>query len=252
VKNIKITRVHTHGSEIFYNFFKNYKTFEVESIIKSATTESGIHSILMEYKGTSWYNNFSENKIVCELEKISSQYQRIKISTNKGFFNLQRNISYKKLIKFIDLTIKHYIKIWQLHKGQEYAPLHGDLSLVGNVMFNQREEVLFVDWEQFNDKEKIPTGLDPIMTLLENIYYELMRSNKIDSQILQHVINKIIELKEADLISPILLESPAKTSLDFIKLNSYIWKNQYYKLPGLKLSDKVVKNIDDAISKSIN
>ena len=119
-------------------------------------------------------------------------------------------------------------------------------------MFNQRDEVLFVDWEQFNDKEKIPTGLDPIMTLLENVYYELLRSNNTDSKILQHVTNKIVELKEANLISPILLENPAKTSLDFVRLNSFIWNNQYYKLPGLKLSDKVVKNIDDAISKSMN
>ena len=54
------------------------------------------------------------------------------------------------------------------------------MSLVGKVMFNQRDEVLFVDWEQFNDKEKIPTGLDPIMTLLENVYYELLRSNNMN------------------------------------------------------------------------
>ena len=29
-----------------------------------------------------------------------------------------------------------------------------------------------------------------------------------------------MELKEANLISPILLENPAKTSLDFVRLNS--------------------------------
>ena len=60
-----------------------------------------------------------------------------------------------------------------------YAPFHGDLSLVGNVMFNDKNEVLFVDWEQFNNNNKMPTGLDLMMTFIENVWYEILEIIKL-------------------------------------------------------------------------
>ena len=82
--------------------------------------------------------------------------------------------------KYFDLTVNHYIQTWGEYRGKKYAPLHGDLSLIlGNVMFNFKDEVLFVDWEQFEIKKNIPTGLDLVMMFLENIWYELKKSNKL-------------------------------------------------------------------------
>ena len=63
------------------------------------------------------------------------------------------------ITKYLDLTIKHYIEIWQKFKNNNYAPFHGDLSLIGNVMFNNDDEVLFVDWEQFDSSMKMPTDV---------------------------------------------------------------------------------------------
>ena len=34
-------------------------------------------------------------------------------------------------------------------------------------MFNDENEVLFVDWEQFDNSLKMPTGLDLMMTLMK-------------------------------------------------------------------------------------
>ena len=59
-------------------------------------------------------------------------------------------------------------------------------------MFNSKNEVLFVDWEQFEKNRKIPTGLDPMMLLLENVWYEIIRSNRIDIMVLKHFVNSLI------------------------------------------------------------
>ena len=246
-----ITRVHTHGSEIFQLALKDEKTSELLEIIKSATTEAGINSIISEHKGILWYNERSKNKIICNLEKVSNSYQRIKISPNKGFFNIPSNKSYIEQKKYIDLIISHYIEIWQDFKGRKYAPLHGDLSLVGNVMFNYKNEVLFVDWEQFDNNENMPTGTDPIMTILENVWYEIIRSKKLHPDILKHIVSSITILKKAKLISPLLFENPVMTTLNFIKSNSNIWNGQYFKLPVLRLSEKHIRDIDKAISQTI-
>ena len=49
--------------------------------------------------------------------------------------------SYLKITKYLDLTIKHYIQDLAKFKNNNYAPFHGDLSLIGNVMFNNDDEV---------------------------------------------------------------------------------------------------------------
>ena len=51
-------------------------------------------------------------------------------------------------------------------------------------MFNLKDEVLFVDWEQFDNTLTVPTGLDPIMTIIENIWYESIRLGQIDKTVI--------------------------------------------------------------------
>jgi hypothetical protein len=151
----------------------------------------------------------------------------------------------------LDLTINHYIQIWCDYRGHQYAPFHGDLSLVGNVMFNNKDEVLFVDWEQFDTSMKMPTGLDVTMTLLENICYEAIRFKKIKMDVLKHFVNSLQVLNEAKLLSPLLINNPAKNTLNFIKSNTDIWKGQHFKLPVLKLSKNIIEEIDNAMSKMV-
>lgn len=243
-----IKGVHRHGSETFLLISKDKKSLSPNGIYKTATTQAGINSITSEYKGICWYNERNKNKIICELKKYSNNYFRIKIVPNEEFFNINSDVKYLLQKKYFDLTINHYIQIWHDYRGQEYAPLHGDLSLVGNVMFNNKDEVLFVDWEQFENNRKTPTGLDAIMMLLENVWYETTRSKKIEPEVLKHFVNSMHVLNKARLISPLLLVNPVKNVLSFIRSNTDIWNGQHNKLPVLRLSERNILEIDNAIS----
>ncbi|MDC3000906.1 hypothetical protein OAY25_06270 [Candidatus Pelagibacter sp.] len=244
-----IKGVHRHGSETFLIYTKDETSNELKNIIKSSTTKKGINSIISEYHGIKWYNEESEIKIDCHLEKITDNYSRIKIYINKGFFNIETNKPYLKLAKYLNLTLDHYIKIWNKYKKKTYAPFHGDLSLVGNVMFNKFNEVLFVDWEQFDNNNKMPTGSDFIMIIIENVLYESLRSKIIDEKIFTHIKSLIVSLNNADLLSPLLQKQPAQSTLKFIKSNTDIWKGQHFKLPCLKIPEKYILKIDNAINK---
>lgn len=243
-----IKGVHRHGSETFLIVSKDQASLETKSIIKTATTQIGINSIISEHEGINWYNSQNKEKIIFNLEKQTNTYYKIKININKGFFNINTNISYLKLKKYLDLTVKHYIEIWRNYKKQKFAPFHGDLSLVGNVMFNKKDEVLFVDWEQFDNKLVMPTGLDPILTMIENVWYESLRSKKIDKNVFQHIKKSIINLNNAELLSPLLEKKPAHSALDFVKSNHNIWNSQYFKLPALKIPREYIEEIDYAIA----
>ena len=41
-------------------------------------------------------------------------------------------------------------------------------------MFNDTNDVLLVDWEQFDNSSKMPTGLDIMMIIIENVWYETL------------------------------------------------------------------------------
>lgn len=243
-----IKGVHRHGSETFLLYLKDSKNNKLESIIKRSTSKKGIKSIVSEYEGVRWYNKRNKNKIICELQKITDRYVEIKIVSNKKFFNIKSNNIYTSKIKYIDLTIRHYINVWCDYVGQTYAPFHGDLSLVGNVMFNDNDEVLFVDWEQFESNINVPTGLDLIMMLLENIWYDLKKSKKIRFDVLKHFENSIYFLNKTGLLSPLLLNNPAANALKFINSNTDIWNGQHFKLPVLRLSEKNILEIDSVIT----
>ena len=243
-----IKSVHRHGSETLLLVIKNKKNSDTSNIIKASTTQRGINSIISEFEGICWYNDQSGNKIKCNLEKKTKTYCRIKININKGFFNINSDMPYIHLKKYLDLTINHYIDIWQNYRNQKYAPFHGDLSLVGNVMFNDKDEVLFVDWEQFDNNFKMPTGLDLMMTIIENVWYETLRSNQINKDVLKHVKYSIQNLNKAQLLSPLLQEKPAQNSLNYINSNTEIWKGQHHKLPALKIPKKYIIEIDNAVA----
>jgi hypothetical protein len=246
-----IKSVHRHGSEIFLLVIKDDKNLKPTSIIKSSTSKNGIKSIISECEGINWYNNHSTIKIEYNLEKKIETYYRINIKVNKSFFNINPNKEYSEIKNYLDLAINHYIKIWHNYREHEYAPFHGDLSLVGNVMFNSKNEVLIVDWEQFDGNMKMPTGLDIIMTLMENIYYEEIRFKKIKRNVMEHFVNSAHDLYQAKLLSPLLFHNTASNALDFINSNLNIWKGQHSKLPALKLSSYAIREIDNAISKII-
>lgn len=246
-----IKSVYRHGSETFLLEIKDDKNLKLKNIIKASTSKNGIKSIISECKGIDWYNNQSLIKIEYNLEKKIENYYRINIKANNNFFNINHNKEYSEIQNYLDLTINHYIKIWHDYRDQEYAIFHGDLSLVGNVMFNRDNEVLIVDWEQFDDSMKMPTGLDIIIMLMENIYYEELKFKKIKKNVKEHFVNSVHNLDHAKLLSPLLSHNTTSKALDFINSNLDIWKGQHFKLPALKLSRNTIREIDNAISSII-
>lgn len=246
-----IKSVHRHGSETFLLVVKDKKSLETKNIIKSSTSENGINSIKSEAEGIDWYNILSKNKISYKLERETINYYRININANKDFFNINFNPNYLKVKKYLDLTVIHYIEIWRNYKGQDFAPLHGDMSLIGNVMFNKTDEVLFIDWEHFENYLKVPTGLDIIMLLLENVFHDLNRTKKLSHDVMSHVASSIKTLNVEKLLSPLLIKNPVMNTLNFINLNRDIWNKQYFKLPILKFTKKNIEEIDDTILKML-
>ena len=243
-----IKSVHRHGSETFLLVIKDNNNLKSTNIIKTSTSKNGIKSIIAEYEGINWYNNQSLIKIESNLEKKIETYYKINIKVNNNFFNINPKKEYSEIKDYLDLTINHYIKIWYNFRKYEYAPFHGDLSLVGNVMFNNDNEVLIVDWEQFDESMKMPTGLDIIMLLMENIYYEELKFKKIKNNVKEHFVNSVHILNQAKLLSPLLFQNTTSKAIDFINSNLDIWRGQHSKLPALKLSRKSICEIDNAIS----
>ena len=115
-------------------------------------------------------------------------------------------------------------------------------------MFNNKDDVLFVDWEQFDNSFKMPTGIDLIMTLIENVWYESKRSNQISIDVFKHVKKVTQNLKDAKLLSPLISDKPAQNSLNFINSNMEIWNGQHLKLPVLKVPKRYILEIDNAIA----
>jgi len=245
-----IKGVNRHGSEFILTIKKDRKTNTILSIEKTSTTVKGIGSLASEYEGMKWYNKRSKHKILSKLTQFTKTYQKLAITPNDGFFHVNSKVPYIKLKYFLDLTIDHYIETWCEYKNLPFAPIHGDLSLVGNVMFNKNNDVLFVDWEQFHVFERIPTGLDAIMIIMENIYYEELRYNKIKPDVLKHILILFKRLKKEKLISIKLMDSPLRKVLDFIVSNKQIWNGQHFKLPSLKLSGRFINYIDTALKES--
>ena len=245
-----IKGVNRHGSEFILTIKKNRKTNTILSIEKTSTTVKGIGSLVSEYEGMKWYNKRSKHKILSKLTQFTETYQKLAITPNDGFFHIDSKVPYIKLKYFLDLTIDHYIETWSEYKNLPFAPIHGDLSLVGNVMFNKNNDVLFVDWEQFHIFEKIPTGFDAIMIIMENIYYEELRYKKIKFDVLKHVLILFKRLKQEKLISIKLIDNPLRKVSNFIASNKQIWNGQHFKLPSLKLSERIIDYVDTALKES--
>jgi|TARA_B110000914_G_C15517814_1_gene474840 hypothetical protein len=129
-----------------------------------------------EFKGYTWYlrefNKTFKNKFLLK-KKLNS----LLLPTFKG----EKFSSYKSAIyetTLIAKIINHYKLIWPLKKK---VPFHGDLTFE-NVIFLKNNEVIFIDWEYFNDKEE--WGLDLCHFLISLIVLPALHSYKsqIDSE----------------------------------------------------------------------
>ena len=218
-----IKSVNSHGSEIILLVCKNN---DESFIIKSSTTLNGIESINSERRGINWYNLRSKNKIFYKLKKENKTYQKIQIKFNKNFSHIEKSLTYIELVKYLDLVVDHYIEIWKKFKCKNFSPFHGDLSLVGNVLFNDNN-VLFIDWEHFDEDCIMPTGLDIILMILENIYYESLKNKIIKPSIFNHIKILIERLNNSNLLSSKLQKNPAQNALYYLKKNIHIWKGQH-------------------------
>jgi hypothetical protein len=242
-----ISGVWRHGSETILSFYSDSNS-NIKKICKSSTTSKGLYSIESEINGFNWYNKRSNNKIHYSYGIKRDNYALITIYPNCGFYKPTTKILEENIYMFTDIMVEHYIRIWFNYKNSKYSPLHGDLSLIGNVLFNRSNEAIFIDWEHFKEDSGMPTGFDPLMIMFENMYFEHKKTKKISLKTIKNTVYLINKIKSEKLLSDIFFRNPLQSTINVIKNNSLIWNGQHFKLPILKISPEIIFNIDSILN----
>ncbi|MDA9148580.1 hypothetical protein N9O08_01595 [Alphaproteobacteria bacterium] len=230
----------------------NYDTSnELTSIIKSASHKNGIKSVDAEICGLDWYAKRSSNPISYNFYKVSDTYINLSIKALDKI-KIPGNSTYSNYKRLIPIVIKHYCDVWG--KGSDIRAmnaLHGDLSLVGNVLFKNSETPVFIDWEHFKENAA-PIGFDALNCILELLYYEDLNNLNLLHSNLKHVSEMINLLDQKKCLNDIFRFSPLLKITNFMKKNANLWGSQVSKFPVLKFSKDQVSYIDKHLNKFLN
>ena len=242
---ISLTKNHQHYSSTFFleeiDFVNNNKYF-----IKSSSSSSGIESISKELKGIDWYNSRVNNAIKYEAFLNNNKYIRVKFLEVKGFtLKLSKNTYYSN-IRYIEKVIDHYCFVWNCYNVDSKVPLHGDLSLLGNIIFIDDEIPVIIDWEHFSATSS-PMGFDAVSFLFELLWFQMSQTNNICQGTLNHISKMLLKLKTANCLNEIFINKPLKTAQEFIFNNDKYWGPQVNKLPITLFSNKQIKLIDKPV-----
>jgi len=242
---ISLLKNQPHYSSIFFleqfDFINNKKYF-----IKSSSSPSGIMSISRELKGIDWYNSKTNNVIKYEISARRKNYIRIKLAENKGSVISLSKQPYFSNIKYIDKVIDHYCLVWGCYNVSSKVPLHGDLSLLGNIIFIDNEIPVIIDWEHFN-YNSVPMGFDAISFLFEILWFQIYMTNNICEHSLNHLSKTLLRLKTSNCLNQIFIDKPLKTLQEFILNNHKFWGRQIKKLPVTLFNMNQVQLIDNLL-----
>lgn len=230
----------SHGSGVVLSrdFYKGDKTSG--NYFKSSSVTDGIQNIKRELEGFSWYLKRSgyhyEFDILQETDRyIKVRYPRVIGSTPDNKRGYVANIS------FIEEVVKHYITVWPPYTFTEMGPVHGDLSLAGNVIFTV-DGPFIIDWEHFSFSGA-PIGFDALYFLFELLWFGGKRK-KPDQSAMGHLRQMIRLLEKEDRISGYFKGGYLSKTIDFINSNKSIWGTQKYKIPLRFFDQSVVEFID--------
>ena len=168
--------------------------------------------------GYSWY-----------LKRLKKKNINIKIkSTNQNYFEIPlifgKKINFwKRIIHLTDrvnIILNHYKEIWP---NKSLVPYHGDLTL-DNIIFTDDRKVIFIDWENYCEKEE--WGLDLGYFLLSLIILpSITKKKKIinftDIDFLKFYWNKVFKNKDYN-----YLNDP----LEYLKIKQNLKNNFFFKI----------------------
>jgi len=237
---------HQHHSGVFFLYdydSKNNNKF----YIKSSSNIDGISDIRKELTGINWYNYHSKYQIKYQVTADNSQYINVKHALIEGVIPKFERKTYRSNLTYINTVINHYCELWSGLNNDMHAPLHGDLSLLGNIIFIEGKYPVLIDWEHFAI-EGPPVGFDALYFLFELLWYELSTLNQIHHSVLSHIAEMMLLLKKCGCLSEYYFTSPLKTINDYMIQNKNLWGLQYKKMPNLLYNDSQVKFIDGCLS----
>ena len=247
---IALIKNHRHNS-------KTYVCIEYDShgalnrIIKSSSHATGINNISSEIRGLNWYNDITGCLIKYDTYHIEETYIYLSIEIIKDLVNTKNTPSYSNYIKYIPKVISHYCDVWsEVNSDGRFSMLHGDLSLVGNVLFNNINSPIFIDWEHFHE-HIAPVGFDALYCMFELIQFEIINENRLLDENLEHLLTMIKILRSRECIDCYLLDSPLESTINFMKDHDYLWGDQYSKFPILLFSDYHISYIDNYLNDKI-
>jgi len=216
-------------------------------IVKSSSDISGICDIRRELSGIDWYNIHSNNFLKYELAVNNSRYINVKHDLIDGVVpNFERK-TYRSNLKYINSVIIHYCEVWGDMTGSRLAPMHGDLSLLGNIIFIEDHFPVIIDWEHFTT-DGAPIGFDALYFLFELLWYELLISVDIHQSVLSHIAEMMELLKMHGCLSEYYFYSPLSAVNDYMIENKQYWGAQFTKMPNLLYSNHHIEIIDEFLS----
>jgi hypothetical protein len=212
-------------------------------IIKSSSQLMGINNIQAEIRGLDWYSDISGAVIKYDSFAFENRYINLSIEAVEGLIDTSRTPSYTNYIEYIPKVIRHYCDIWGQCTSDSQYPLHGDMSLVGNILFQDSYSPVLIDWEHFHE-DAAPLGFDALYCMFELVQFEIINDERLLDSNLDHLLRMIVILIENGCVDQSLLESPLRAIINFMHTNCHLWGEQYTKFPVLLFTDENVLYID--------
>jgi hypothetical protein len=215
-----------------------------DSYYKSSSTPYGISVLKNELAGYQWYSKHSNNSYLPIIEFESEQYLKVQYPFIQGLDPVVMN-EYLSNTRLVEEAIGHYVEIWSNYIGADIVPVHGDLSLEGNILFTENGPMI-IDWEHFSE-EGLPIGFDALYLLFVSLYFHSLY-RKITTKELGHVKKMVIYLQDNKCLSDVYSSGYLKKMLEILELNDRIWGKQKGKIPLNRFSKEDMEFIDTYLS----
>lgn len=243
---ISLFKNHQHFSS---TFFMEQFNCDDKSIYftKSSSSIEGVRSIYRELKGIDWYNSKTNNLIKYKVSIKRNNYIKVKFNKIEGSIPKFSKQTYSSNIQKIEIIIDHYCTVWGSCKKNSKLPIHGDLSLIGNIIFTNENKPVIIDWEHFNNNAS-PIGYDAIYFLFELLWFQIYHTNKMCNFSINHIRKMLLTLRFNNCLDTFFVQKPLKTTIDFILDNNKYWGPQIEKLTIIKFKKNQIELIDKILN----
>ncbi len=230
----------SHGSGVVLSrdFYTGNKTSG--NYFKSSSVPDGIQNIKRELEGFSWYLERSGYHYEFDILQKTNKYIKVRYPRVIGRIPNPKLV-YLANTSFIEEVINHYITVWPPHTFAEMAPVHGDLSLAGNVIFTE-DGPFIIDWEHFS-LNGAPIGFDALYFLFELLWLG-GKCTRPDQSTMDHLMEMVRLLEREGCVSDYFKGGYLSRVIGFINSDKSIWGTQKHKIPLRFFDQSMVEFID--------